>query len=120
MFQLFTIARREGIFQRWEPIYVGTKKEPFFDERLTWDGLQDKMSQALEMCLIGYRFVVLDSAFLVHRPGVRAVMHTSNQPSEKRRQPFIKHNNNVTKIIHEEFKIKYPGAFKRGKCIQDT
>lgn len=29
----------------WEPIYIGTNEEPLYDERLTWEGKRDKMSQ---------------------------------------------------------------------------
>ncbi|CAG0915900.1 unnamed protein product [Notodromas monacha] len=116
--KVFTVARREGVFLRWEPIYIGTKKDPFFDERLTWDGLQDKMSQVLEMCLVGYKFVVLDSAFLVHRPGLRTVSYMSNDPSVKWRHPLIAYNKNITEVIHEELKAKYSGAFRRGMCHQ--
>ena len=38
-------ARREGAYASWEPIYVGTKHEPEYDERLSWEGKADKMTQ---------------------------------------------------------------------------
>lgn len=37
--------KREFPYHRWEPIYICTKQEPFYDERLSWEGLQDKMTQ---------------------------------------------------------------------------
>lgn len=38
-------VKREVPFNRWEPIYIGTKNEPFYNEVLSWEGLQDKMPQ---------------------------------------------------------------------------
>ena len=29
----------------WEPIYIGTNEDPFYDERLHWDGRAEKMTQ---------------------------------------------------------------------------
>ena len=43
--QALNIVKREVPFHRWEPIYIGTKAEPFYDERLSWEGKQDKMAQ---------------------------------------------------------------------------
>ncbi len=77
------------------------------------------MAQALEMCLMGYKFVVLDSAFLVHRPGLRTVAYSSNDSSVKWRRPFVAYNENATKVIYDELRRKYPGAFKRGMCLSE-
>ncbi|XP_072945624.1 beta-1,4-glucuronyltransferase 1-like isoform X2 [Epargyreus clarus] len=60
------IARREYPYHRWEPLYFGTQKEPWYSEMLSWEGRQDKMTQMLELCLQEYRMVVLDGAFLCH------------------------------------------------------
>lgn len=38
-------ASRTGKYQFWEPFYIGTKAEPIFDERLSWEGMQDKIIQ---------------------------------------------------------------------------
>jgi hypothetical protein len=43
--QVFHSAKRTGIFSHWEPVYIGTHSEPYFDERLTWEGRSDKMQQ---------------------------------------------------------------------------
>lgn len=45
--QVFHKAKRKAPFNHWEPIYIGTKNDPPFDERLTWEGLRDKMTQVL-------------------------------------------------------------------------
>lgn len=43
--EITTTAKRTGPFMHWEPIYIGTNKEPFYDERLSWEGKSDKMTQ---------------------------------------------------------------------------
>ena len=42
---VFHIGKRHKPFQRWEPIYIGTQSDPLYDERLTWEGKSDKMTQ---------------------------------------------------------------------------
>ncbi|CAG0912605.1 unnamed protein product [Notodromas monacha] len=64
-------ASRTGPFKTWEPIYVGTNAEPPYDERLSWEGRRDKMTQMYALCAMNYKFAVLDSAFLVHSPGIK-------------------------------------------------
>lgn len=39
---VFHIAKRKG---RWEPIFIGTNRDPYYDERLSWEGRSDKMTQ---------------------------------------------------------------------------
>lgn len=39
------ITRREYPYHRWEPLYFGTNKEPWYSEGLSWEGQQDKMTQ---------------------------------------------------------------------------
>lgn len=41
----FIVVRREYPFHRWEPVYIGTNKDPFYSETLSWEGQQDKMTQ---------------------------------------------------------------------------
>lgn len=38
-------AKRIGKYKYWEPFYIGTNTDPFFDERLTWEGQSNKMTQ---------------------------------------------------------------------------
>lgn len=42
---IFHTAKRTDDFVSWEPFYIGTNADPYFDERLSWEGKQDKMSQ---------------------------------------------------------------------------
>lgn len=39
---VFHIAKRKG---HWEPIFIGTNSDPYYDERLSWEGRSDKMTQ---------------------------------------------------------------------------
>ena len=38
-------TKREGNLSTWEPIYIGTSIDPLYDERLSWEGNRDKLSQ---------------------------------------------------------------------------
>lgn len=42
---VFHIGKRQGYFVHWEPIYIGTHLDPLYDERLSWEGKSDKMTQ---------------------------------------------------------------------------
>ena len=64
---IFHVGKRVHPHQHWEPIYIGTNKEPWYDERLTWEGRADKMAQGYKLCLLDYEFHILDNAFLIHR-----------------------------------------------------
>ncbi|NXV25140.1 B4GA1 glucuronyltransferase, partial [Cepphus grylle] len=51
----------------WEPFYVGPAHSvPPFDERFLQYGF-NRISQACELHVAGFRFVVLDGAFVVHQ-----------------------------------------------------
>lgn len=43
--QPFTTVKRINELHRWEPFYIGTNEDPLFSEKLSWEGLQDKMTQ---------------------------------------------------------------------------
>lgn len=42
---VFNIGKRKGQHFTWEPIFIGTNNEPYYDDRLTWDGRNEKMTQ---------------------------------------------------------------------------
>ena len=42
---VFHVGKRYKPYHHWEPIYIGTKYDPLYDERLTWEGRSDKMTQ---------------------------------------------------------------------------
>ena len=68
---VFHTAKRHAPFEKWEPIYICTNSAPAYDERLTWEGKMDKMGQGYTMCLQDYDFMILNDAFLVHKPGIK-------------------------------------------------
>ncbi|XP_053616543.1 beta-1,4-glucuronyltransferase 1-like [Plodia interpunctella] len=93
------IAHREFPYHRWEPLYIGTQKEPWYNEMLVWEGLQDKMTQMLELCLQDYRLIILDGGFLCH----------SATPIRRRRNAVaMKNNNQWYRRVLAGLKIKYP------------
>ncbi|KAL7632151.1 UNVERIFIED_CONTAM: hypothetical protein RMT77_017525 [Armadillidium vulgare] len=106
---VLTVAKRHPPYNRWEPIYVGTNLEPLYDERLTWEGRSDKMTQMYVMCILDYEFHVLDNAFLVHRPGIKRVR------KDKRRDVLTaKQNAILQSSITPELHVIYG---KRPSCF---
>lgn len=71
--RVLTTAYRVGYHVKWEPFFVGTHADPLFDERLPWEGKFDKMPQNYIMCIQGYEYDLLSSAFLVHKPGIKKI-----------------------------------------------
>ncbi|KAJ4439672.1 hypothetical protein ANN_07800, partial [Periplaneta americana] len=107
------VVRREFPYHRWEPIYIGTNREPLYSEQLTWEGQQDKMTQMNEMCLMGYRFVILDGAFLIHTPGIKRRSDITVERTAWR-HPHERHNIKMYHSITMRMMRKY-GANTRCK-----
>lgn len=42
---VFHTGKRTGYHLHWEPIFIGTHNDPLYDERLSWEGKMDKMTQ---------------------------------------------------------------------------
>ena len=42
---VFHIGKRMGYYLHWEPIFIGTHDDPLYEERLSWEGKSDKMTQ---------------------------------------------------------------------------
>lgn len=104
---VFHIGKRMGEFVHWEPIYIGTNTEPFYDERLHWEGKSDKMSQGYILCILNYEFHILDNAFLVHRPGIK---HFKRDVS---RDVFVNQTKLLIRnVIYPELKKLY--GFRKG------
>lgn len=77
---VFTSVTRTEEHDFWEPFYIGTNSDPYFDERVPYEGGYNKMVQAYLMCLLKYNYSVLNNVFLIHRPGIR----TYRKPSPQR------------------------------------
>ncbi|XP_037799563.1 beta-1,4-glucuronyltransferase 1-like, partial [Penaeus monodon] len=102
------VAKRHPPFHHWEPIYVGTHLEPLYDERLSWEGRSDKMTQMYVMCVLDYEFHVLDNAFLVHRPGIKRHRRDRHRDQLTAKQNALLHSK-ITPELHTIYG-------KRGAC----
>jgi hypothetical protein len=67
--RVFHVGKRNGKFIHWEPIFIGTHADPLYDERLSWEGKSDKMTQVGEFCARRSTRLL----HLVSDAGVRAV-----------------------------------------------
>jgi hypothetical protein len=56
---VFHIGKRMGYFVHWEPIFIGTHYDPLYDERLSWEGKSDKMTQVIFHCSSQLRLTAL-------------------------------------------------------------
>lgn len=52
IFQQLIEVKREKPYTGWEPIYIGTKEEPLYYEKLSWEGFLDKMLQVSEKSVV--------------------------------------------------------------------
>lgn len=99
---VFHIGKRTGYFIHWEPIFIGTHKDPLYDERLSWEGKSDKMTQGYALCVLDYEFHILDNAFLVHKPGIKTM-----KKDPQRAMLAGKTNALIKKVIFPELKVLY-------------
>lgn len=99
---VFHVGKRTGNFAHWEPIFIGTNNDPMYEERLSWEGKSDKMTQGYTFCVLDYDFLILDNAFLVHRPGIKFYKKDS-----LRQTLAAKTNVLIKKIILPELKVIY-------------
>jgi len=99
---VFHIGKRTGYFVHWEPIFIGTHSDPLYDERLSWEGKSDKMTQGYALCVLDYEFQILDNAFLVHKPGIKM-----NKKDPQRAVLAGKTNALIRKVIFPELKVLY-------------
>ncbi|KAL4706828.1 hypothetical protein ACJJTC_010062 [Scirpophaga incertulas] len=96
---VFYVGKRRGSFVHWEPIFIGTHEDPHYDDRLSWEGKKDKMTQGYILCVRDYDFMILNNAFLTHKPGIK---HYVKNP--KRDAIVGKQNAYVNKVIMPELK----------------
>lgn len=55
---VFHVGKRNGRFVHWEPIFIGTHADPLYDERLSWEGKSDKMTQVMFLICIARQVYV--------------------------------------------------------------
>ncbi|XP_058793792.1 beta-1,4-glucuronyltransferase 1-like [Phymastichus coffea] len=108
------ITRREYPHHRWEPIFIGTKHDPLYTEEMSWEGRQDKMTQMFEMCLMNYRLIILDGAFLVHTPGIkrRSLADEEQQQQQhsmdERQRAYERQNARIYQRVTRRLLKQYP------------
>ncbi|XP_044260774.1 beta-1,4-glucuronyltransferase 1-like [Tribolium madens] len=109
-FGVFRVAKRIHEHKHWEPFYVGTNLEPLYDERLSWEGKRNKMTNGFILCVLDYDLMVLDNAFLVHSPGIK-----EKSGKTRKKSKLVKETDRlIEERILPEMKILY--GFKEG-CV---
>jgi len=98
--RIFTTSKRQGKFHHWEPIFIGTNQEPYYEEMLNWEGKSDKMTHGYSLCLLDYDFHILSEVFLVHRPGIKTM-------AEARRPALERKNLDIAKKILPQLHLLY-------------
>lgn len=71
--KIIATTKRQEKYYHWEPFYVGTNIEPYFEERIHYENSSDKMTQAYIMCIQDYNFNVLSNGFLIHKNGIKTI-----------------------------------------------
>ncbi|XP_017753401.1 PREDICTED: beta-1,4-glucuronyltransferase 1-like [Eufriesea mexicana] len=102
------ITKREYPHHRWEPVFIGTQNDPFYAEEMSWEGRQDKMSQMFEMCLLNYRLVILDGAFLVHTPGIKRKTIKIDVVKQEFLKPHERRNARIYQRVIKRLLKRYP------------
>lgn len=90
----------------WEPFYIARNSVPLYDERFKQYGF-NRISQVCELHVAGYRFSVLNNAFLIHS-GLKTVdsFHKKKDEDQER-------NRLLFRQFKSELKEKYPDSSRR-------
>ncbi|XP_069375277.1 beta-1,4-glucuronyltransferase 1 [Paralichthys olivaceus] len=90
----------------WEPFYIGPNTVPLYDENFKQYGF-NRISQACELHVAGYKFSVLSSAFVVHRGfKIQGEFHARKDEENKR-------NRVLFRSFKEGLRAKYPSSTRR-------
>ncbi|XP_069509572.1 beta-1,4-glucuronyltransferase 1 [Ambystoma mexicanum] len=87
----------------WEPFYISVSSVPPFDERFKQYGF-NRISQACELHVAGYTFLVVNNAFLVHKGFKVSGEFHSKKDAENQ------HNKLLFRQFKQELKMKYPSS----------
>ncbi|GIY67732.1 beta-1,4-glucuronyltransferase 1 [Caerostris extrusa] len=90
----------------WEPFYIGRNNVPLYDERFRQYGF-NRISQVCELHVAGYKFSVLNNAFIVHR-GLKTVnsFHKDKEIDQDRNRVLFRQ-------FKVELKEKYPDSSRK-------
>ncbi|CAL1287066.1 unnamed protein product [Larinioides sclopetarius] len=90
----------------WEPFYIGRNNVPLYDERFRQYGF-NRISQVCELHVAGYKFSVLNNAFIVHR-GLKT-------PNSFHKDKEVDQDRN--RVLFRQFKVelkeKYPDSSRK-------
>ncbi|XP_077401380.1 beta-1,4-glucuronyltransferase 1 [Vanacampus margaritifer] len=90
----------------WEPFYIGPRNVPLYDENFKQYGF-NRISQACELHVAGYKFSVLSSGFLVHLGfKIQGEFHARKDEENQR-------NRLLFRSFKETLKAKYPNSRRR-------
>lgn len=78
----------------WEPFYISHASVPMYDERFKQYGF-NRISQVCELHIAGYKFLVLNNLFLIHR-GLKELgsFHSSKHEEQERNRILFRHFKN--------------------------
>jgi hypothetical protein len=93
----------------WEPFFISDNSVPLFDERFRTRTGFNRISQLCELHVAGYKFAVLNEAFLIHRG---YVTHPTNSLQPKRNRDLEQGKANYRQFKNE-LKGKYPLSTRR-------
>lgn len=90
----------------WEPFYITRNTSPLYDERFKQYGF-NRISQVCELHIAGFKFSVLNNAFLIHL-GLKTVdsFHKKKDEDQER-------NRLLFRQFKAELKEKYPDSSRR-------
>lgn len=90
----------------WEPFYIAPRNVPVFDERFKQYGF-NRISQACELHIAGFKFTVLNNAFLVHHGYKKKTGFHLTKDIEQEQ------NRILFRLFKEELKTKYADSTRR-------
>ncbi|XP_013775359.1 beta-1,4-glucuronyltransferase 1-like [Limulus polyphemus] len=90
----------------WEPFYIARNSVPLYDERFRQYGF-NRISQVCEQHVAGYKFSVLNNAFVIHE-GLKtpSSFHKDKDMDQERNRILFRH-------FKAELKDKYPDSSRR-------
>ncbi|XP_029679866.1 beta-1,4-glucuronyltransferase 1 [Formica exsecta] len=95
---VFHVGKRTGSFVHWEPIFIQRMSKKNYSDT----SIFIVCKQGYALCVLDYDFLILDNAFLVHRPGIKIFKKDTH-----RDMLTAKTNALIKKIIMPELKVLY-------------
>lgn len=90
----------------WEPFYISLNSVPLYDERFKQYGF-NRISQVCELHVAGYRFTILNNAFIVHN-GFK-----TKESFHPRKEEELELNRRLYRQFKSELRSKYAESSRR-------